>query len=289
MHSAALASEFRSLQKSNPAKCGDWLRGLQNQYQLNQTQLAEKLKANRQVIGRYLRGIKKSKCHSVSRKDHASAGSEISTEPSGTVQSLTWIGLFKALATPQTFFCLLAIIGLTSYLIQQGMIFFAHLETTQSSIISNAILAEAIPLISAACFAMSIKKSHKFLLGTILIGSIIGMGFFMHASIVQQMVTQSDISKQTQLERQALNSSLTALTQSLNALPTNYVTKRQELIAQMDFQRAELGKLDMRSSGVAQDVNLTTSAAFTFGVWLRVAAMLLNALLVHWVAKDFTE
>ena len=282
MHSAALASEYRSLQKSNPAKCGEWLKSLQTQYKLNQTQLAAKLNTNRQVIGRYLKtvkGKKKVKCHSVSRKDHATAGSAVSTEPSVPAPSLTWIGLFKTLTTPQTFFCLLAITGLTSYLIQQGMIFFAHVESTQNSLVSNAILAEAISLISAAFFAISIRKSHKFLLGIILTGSIIGMGCFMHASIGQQMITQSTISKQTQLEQKILNSSLTALSQSLNSLPANYVSKRQELIRQLDFQRAELNKLDLKPGSIS----LTTSATFTFSVWLRVAAMLLNALLVHGV------
>lgn len=289
MHSAALVEEFRALQKQNPASCGDWLRGLQKQHKLNQTQLAERLKANRQVIGRYLKATKaKKSCHSVSRKDHAPAVSAHGSEPSGPAQSLTWLGVFKNIIKPAPFFCLLAIAGFTSYLIQQGILFFEMVEADNQSIISSAILAEAIPLISAACFALSFKKSHKILLGIIFGGSIVGMGFFMHASIGQQMTAQSDVSKQTHLEKRVLNSSLTALSESLSALPENYVSKRQELIQQINFQRAELGKLDTQTGTLGQAISLTSNAAFTFGVWLRVAAMLLNALLVHWVVGRLT-
>lgn len=105
----------------------------------------------------------------------------------------------------------------------------------------------------------------------------------MHASIARQMTTQSDAFKQPQLERQALNSNLTALSQSLSALSAKYVSKRQELITQVNFQRAELNSLKIKTASMGHDIILSTSAAFTFSVWLRVAAMLLNAFLVHWV------
>lgn len=290
MHSAALAEEYRSLQKSNPAMCGEWLKNLQIQYKLNQTQLAVKLKTNRQVIGRYIRGAKGEKVVSsqtaLSRRRSRVQPNDQGPRPAKlevTAQSLTWMGFLKTLTTPQVFFCLLAIIGLTSYLVQQSIIFFSQVETAQHSIISNAILSEAIPLVAAACFAMSFKPMHKWVLGLILGGSIIGMGFFMHASIGRQMITQSDISKQTHLEREILNTSLTALTQSLSALPAKYVSKRQELIKQINFQRTELSNLKIKTASIGQDISLSTNAAFSFGVWLRVAAMLLNALLVHWV------
>lgn len=48
------SQEFRALQKRSPVECGNWLCGLKAQG-FNQTQMAERLKANRQMIGRYLR------------------------------------------------------------------------------------------------------------------------------------------------------------------------------------------------------------------------------------------
>jgi hypothetical protein len=104
------------------------------------------------------------------------------------------------------------------------------------------------------------------------------MGFFIHASIGHQMIQQSTISKQTQLERQALNLSLMALSGGLKALPAKHVTKRQELVKQMNFQRAELNGLKIETASMGQAISLTSNAAFSFGVWLRVAAMLLKSI-----------
>lgn len=289
---ANLAQKFRTLQKQNTLHCGEWLLSLQSQG-FNQTQIALKLKANRHVIGRYLKAAKNKKLKSSSKpvlspvKNAIKANVSRSDMKKSPDPSLTWVRLLKGLILPQNALLVICVFGLTGYLTQQGIIFFSMVEGEAHSIVANAILSEAVPLITAACFALSTKKVPRFLMGMVLLGSIVGMGLFMHATIQNRMVEKSGLAEQYQVERNALNQSITSLAQMVDTLPTNFVTKRQQVIAQMNQQRQELGELTSKISSAPENIQLASNAIFAYSLWLRVAAMLLNAFLVHMLMRSF--
>jgi hypothetical protein len=339
-----LSSQYQTLKRENPIKCGEMLLALKNQG-LTQKQIGEKINANRHMIGRYLRmanwdaDIKRlaitvgrtqifraaekslSKAELIqwfcSKRRDISSSSEIEHPERGDISfpneiehserrdtsslneiehqergdisfphrgiSLTganhdmgWAELGAALSKPTSTILGTCILLLSGYLLHQGYLFFEMIESNTISAISSAVMSEMIPLILAACIALSSKSMGRIFLTTCLFASVVGVGLFMHASIDKQGTENSSGFKQRQFETKVLNNSIASLSESLSELPVSYASKRQNLVSQIDAQRETLSAI--QSKPILQ---ASSGAQQGYSVWLRIAAMLLNAFLAH--------
>lgn len=196
------------------------------------------------------------------------------TEPS-------WMEVFSQIVTPSMFVLMVCTIGLSSYLVHQGVLFFQLHDNNATSVWSSAIVSEAIPILCAGCLALTRRFLHKLIASILLMGTIAGLGFFMHASISDSMQRQSGAFIRTESERKVQESSVKALVSSLNALPDTYVSKRQLLAEKITSEQKKLADLNHSLTKFEHEHSSVDRIALLYGVWLRIAAMLLNAFLVH--------
>ena len=202
---------------------------------------------------------------------------------------LSWSDVGQYVSSPANVSLLSCIILLWGYLFHQGYIFFSAIDGDFISSLSSAFFSEAIPFIAAACLALSVKRSHKFLTGAILVGTILGVGLFMHASLENQLASTSGAAAQYEAESNAIKTSMVALSESIEALPSTYASKRQEMIAQLNQQRSELKAVTANVMAVESSHTQKNQVPLSYGAWIRIAAMLLNAFLVHLFFKRLSD
>lgn len=195
--------------------------------------------------------------------------------------SKSWLKIARYISQPSVAFLILSITALSGYLIHQGILFFSTVDNNNVSAISSAVVSELLPLVCAACFALSVSRMRRFLSGLLLTGSIIGLSLFMHAALSQKQADTSTNVIHLQKQRDSILLSIDNLNESISALPSNFVSKKQDIIRQVDAKQLSLAQLDAR---IAQATKKATSAGnvlLSYGVWLRIAAMILNAILAH--------
>lgn len=322
------SKNYHFLRKSNPVACGEWLLKLKKQG-VSQTQIAERLGANRQMIGRYLRMAhwsnelktlvfnnredvsntkllraassprserelheqikRKAKVNepSVDRRDEGKSVGKNEEERNHVGEKLsfqkplTWTVLGRFVSQPTTIVLFLTISILGTYLVHQGVIFFMSIDTDNVSAISSAIISELIPLISAACFALSENKIRRGLSVLLLICSIIGLAGFMHSSLAQRQVDTSSRILALEKERKTVLRTMDTLNETAASLPNKFISRKQSIIE--DIYKRQKG-LEVINAGIADTTNHLSSSSnilLTYGVWLRIAAMILNAILAH--------
>ncbi len=195
---------------------------------------------------------------------------------------LDWSTLWHLSTTPGMVLLMICITALTSYLVYQGIIFFSAIDSNPLSAISSAAFSEFIPMITACCFAMLTKNTHRVIAFTMLMTSIVGLGVFMHGSLATHMIQSSGRFERLTKARELVLASIAAHSDSFNALPKTHISRREDIDAKIIADRESLAKIDdelksMESSGdgFAKTTNLG------YSVWIRVAAMLLNAYLLH--------
>lgn len=199
----------------------------------------------------------------------------------------SWRAIFERLLQPGTFLLLICIMGITSYLIHQGAIFFSVIEPDYATSVSSAVMSEVIPLLSTVCLVLSRERLRKMIAATILMVTIVGLGFFMYTSLADRMAKQSGSFVRLAEDRSVLLSTIGALQASMEALPENLVTKRQQLAEQITKEQTKLsGSTSALTRSEVQRVDIN-SVGLTYSVWLRVAAMALNAFLVHLFLSQF--
>lgn len=213
------------------------------------------------------------------RFESLAATSELSVK--SKKERLPWVDLFFQLTRPESMFLLICITGLSSYLIHQGLLFFSAIDHDSASSLSSAIVSETIPLLSAACLALSTQRSRKIIAMIILGATIAGLGFFMHTSLADRMTKQSGYFTRLNTDREIILSTVEALRASMASLPETYITKRQSLASQISNEQAKLSEVNAFLGKVeVQRANINIVSLF-YSVWLRIAAMILNAFLVH--------
>ncbi len=201
--------------------------------------------------------------------------------------NIRWRDVLVQLFQPTSLLLMLCIIGLTSYLIHQGLIFFDAVDSNPVSSWSSALTSEAIPLLSAACLALCTQWSRKIIAAIILLISISGLGLFMHTSIADNMSKQSDGFTRLTEERNISLSVIRSLQESLTVLPASYVTQRQNLVEKIDREQDKLSRFARSIESMRNQKQDIRSVALAYNVWLRLAAMLLNAFLVHLFFSGF--
>lgn len=313
---------FKTLQRTSPIKCGEYLCEIAAEG-LTQSQIAERVGSDRHTVGRYLKigrwddEVKELAGHeNISKTSIIRAASrpwdkgqliqyltkgEISqpatqkapepaqTPTECTESEISWRYLRHFVSSPGNVSLLLCIFSFSGYLLHQGYLFFSAVDSNFASALSSAFFSEAIPVVSAACLAMSVKWSHKALTGTIMMATIIGVGVFMHASIHNQSISKSEGSTRYEAEKDALNGSILAISESINALPSSYATKRQQLAEQLNRQRAELSAVHANITQAVDQTQSRSQIPLSYGAWIRIAAMLLNAFLVHQFFKRMAQ
>lgn len=193
----------------------------------------------------------------------------------------SWMDLLRIFTSPVSVSLLICIAGMTSYLIYQGLLFFSFVEINTLSATTNAIVSEVIPILSAACLTLCTHRMHKLAAGLILIVTIIGLSLFMHTSIAGHMTKQSSQFSRLNTDRNISLETIQTLNTAFKALPDTFLTKKQQIMRQIQAERDNLGFLNQRLNNIETSQSNIDPLSLSYSVWLRIAAMLMNTLLVH--------
>lgn len=199
---------------------------------------------------------------------------------------LTWAWLLHTAVKPCSVLLMICITILTAYLVYQGMVFFSAIDPNPISAISSSVISELVPFLSAACFALATKWSPRLIALLMLLMSIVGLGFFMHKSISSQLTQGSGRYERLIKSRELALASIATHMGALATLPDSHVSKRQEITNKIGLERAGLANIDsdisaLESSGGSGSMDLN------YALWIRIAAMLLNAYLIHLFFSGF--
>ncbi len=206
------------------------------------------------------------------------------TLPIETVKSkelFSWMDLLRVFTRPASVSLLICITGMTSYLIYQGLLFFSFVEINTLSATTNAIISEAIPILSAACLTLCTERLHKLAAGFILIVTIVGLSMFMHTSLAGHMTKQSSQFSRLDTDRNISLESIQTLTAAVKVLPDTFLTKKQQLMGEIQKERDKLGAVNQSLNAIETTQSNVDPISLSYSVWLRIAAMLMNTLLVH--------
>lgn len=192
-----------------------------------------------------------------------------------------WIGILLTVIHPAGLCLFASVVGLTTYLFYQGVWLFNQVETDSSAALNSAIVSEAIPIICAGIFALNTRVLTRIVSGLLVFGSVLGLGAFMYGGILGHSLTQSHQYISLQKERASILATVDSLTTSLNMLPENFVSRRQDLAKEIRQERKELAQNTSALSQLKASGFSNANAILAYSVWMRVAAMLLNAFLIH--------
>lgn len=307
---------LKTLKREDPIKFGELLCEFKAQG-LNQTQIGQKISINRHMVGRYLRigqwdqdikefigghrdRIKNTMMLRAASKPLSTAQlkktldiGEIAPlktkvqprirrrERTKTENPRGWFAMLYYLVAPRSVFLLLGIGIFMSFLLYQGYLFFLAIDTNEISAIYCALLAELVPIAGAIGATVARNRLVKTLLVIGVIVSVCGLGAFIYTSLAKQIQAPSAEYLNQQVEREALLQSITSLTEAMKSTPASFVTKRQAIIEQMNGQRAALATLNATKIAAPEQSIGGIDIVLAYSVWLRISAMLMNAMMVH--------
>lgn len=192
------------------------------------------------------------------------------------------------------------IVGVTSYLVYQNYEFFSAIIKSNQTLtlvgyqlsipaLLNSIVAELILLTSAA-YTSSKKLPTKLLAWILMVGMICGLGVFMHASIDNDLTGNSDhVQSLKQQKKDAVNAK-EGYDAEKNALdPLKWKSRREALQTKINTERDNIVALDKRIAEAKEVSSSNLTAIILYNSILRVAAMIINALLAHTLISRFVN
>lgn len=195
--------------------------------------------------------------------------------------SIRWEKLFSLLSHPEPVLLGVFALILSSYLVHQNFSFFRTIESSDEAAIINAIISEIVLILSAASLAFTSKKMHRALLGVFLFGTIAGLGIFFHKSLSENSVSKSAQVEMLIQEKELASKTVGLHFASIESLPQDYISKRQNLEHKIEQERAKISELNSRIENSKTSAISSQTSKVTYAFWLRLAAMLLNAYLIH--------
>lgn len=195
--------------------------------------------------------------------------------------SVRWEKLFIIISHPEPILLGLFALLLSSYLVVQNYTFFETIETSQNLALMNAFISELILILGAASLAFASTKVHRVIIGAFLVATIAGLGVFFHKSLSEGIISKSPVIETLTKEMELANKAVAIHTTSIEALAPSYVSRRQELQRKIDIERMKISELNTQIEKSKESVLPSNTSKLTYAFWLRLAAMLLNAYLVH--------
>ena len=179
-----------------------------------------------------------------------------------------------------------------SYLVFQNYEFFSALILTQGFSISallNSVIAEFI-ILAATAYTHSKAVTVKVISWVLLITMIVGLGCFMHTSINNNVVNNSDYFQSLQQQKQDAVAAKESYGEEKKGLdPLKWKSRRDLLQARIDAERVKLEALNTKiveAKGVHSE-NL--QSIIIYNSILRIAAMIINALILHSIILQITR
>lgn len=200
---------------------------------------------------------------------------------------ISWGELLATTIRPSSVLIVLCISFLTVYLVYQGVVFFSAIDPVPISAISSAVVSEIIPFLCAACFALATKNSHRLIAFAMLMLTIVGLGFFMHSSLSTQLTRGSGRYERLVESRKLTMATIATHSSALDNLPETYITKRQSLAEKIGLERENLDRIDREIDSLESYGSGFHNTGLGYAVWIRIAAMLLNAYLIHLFFSGF--
>jgi hypothetical protein len=182
--------------------------------------------------------------------------------------------------------------GITSYLVYQNYEFFLAIVSNSQMItvggfqisvpaILNSVVAELI-LLTAAAYTASNKLSIKMTAWSIMVSMIVGLGFFMHSSIDNDLTGNNDQVQSLKQQRQdTINTKISyeAERDGLDAL--KWKTRRQAIQNKIDVERALIATLDAKIAQAKDMPSNNLRSIVVYNTILRIMAIVINAILAH--------
>ena len=188
---------------------------------------------------------------------------------------------------------LMLILGVTSYLVYQNYDFFnAIIKSSQAlnvPALLNSIVAELILLISAA-YTSSRKLKIKLLAWMLMVGMISGLGLFMHASINNDLTGNTDNVQALKQQRQdALKAKDDYSAEKDTLDPVTWKGRRTGLQTKINVERDTIVALDKKIAEAKEVTSGNLNSIIIYNTVLRIAAMIVNALLAHTLVSRFVK
>jgi hypothetical protein len=192
---------------------------------------------------------------------------------------------------------LLAMIaGVTSYLVYQNYDFFNAIIKSNQTLygisipaLLNSIVAELILLTSAA-YTTSRKLQIKILAWTLMLGMIGGLGVFMHASINNDLTGNTDFVQSLKQQRKDAISAKEGYDAEKSALdPLKWKSRRELLQTKINVERSNIETLDKKIAEAKEVTTGNLQSIIIYNTILRLAAMVINALLAHTLISRFVK
>lgn len=192
------------------------------------------------------------------------------------------------------------LLGITSYLVYQNYAFFvAILTSTQTLSVMgcqvsipaflNSVVAELI-LLTAAAYTVSKNMPTKLLAWTLMVGMICGLGVFMHASIDNDLTGSSDyVQSLKQQENDAISAKDGYSAEKAALDPLTWKTRREALQVKINLERDNIAALDQKISEAKTVSSSNLGSIVIYNSLLRIAAMIVNALLAHTLIRRFVK
>jgi len=192
------------------------------------------------------------------------------------------------------------IVGITSYLVYQNYEFFnAIIKSNQLLVLCgaaisvpallNSVVAELI-LLTAAAFTSSKKLFTKVLAWVLLVSMICGLGVFMHSSIHNDLTGNSDYVQSLKQQKKDAVAAKESYEVEKNALdPLTWKTRREALQVKINVERENIVSLDTKISEAKEVSSGNLQGIILYNTILRIAAMLVNALLAHALVSRFSK
>jgi hypothetical protein len=200
------------------------------------------------------------------------------------LQSADPVSKWEQLFANPIFYAYLAPIStLVSYCGYQGYLFLS-LSLTRNDAISSAVIAELVMVICSVYIPMLRGLAKGALLALFLAGGV-GVTLYVESCISAHALSAASASHAIEENRTALKSLIADMDRILADTAPEQLAKRNALISRKTTAISDLAQLSKPSS---QSSTPLGSGMVWYNVWIRIAAMLCCALLLHRFVRFIT-
>jgi hypothetical protein len=197
---------------------------------------------------------------------------------------LSWSSVEEFLMTPKILTLFFLTTVFTSFLLWQSTLFFlgSGLNMTESIVFS--VIGEALFLCSAAFLFLGESRKKKFISLFIFTSSFVALVLFLHHGATSHANTNSPEYTTQKTILDGLRRDLSDLRRARGELPQGHVTKSLEIQKAIENKTTEELKIVLSLAEIEKG---GLKAGEMYLSWLRIAALLVNLLLVHTIVQSF--
>mgnify|MGYP001196512276 FL=1 len=195
----------------------------------------------------------------------------------------SWASLESSFTKPECVVLGSLILIFSSYLVWQGTLFFQKLGLSFDNSLVSAFVGEMLCIASACLFSTSVSKFSKILSGVLCLLSVVSLSIFLHSGVSKNLVSSSPEYQRLQGSYLNLKNDVTSLKITRDNLGSSYITKKTRLQSNINLKQKEIKDISNKMTKLEK---AGVGAGEFYLVWLRVALVVLNLVLVDRIFKS---